>query len=164
MTDEGSGIQQLLVRLQDARFEFVVIGGVAAIAHGASTVTRDLDLAAPMTVENLARLLEALRPLHPRHAIRPDLGGLSEPPERLATYRLLMLSTDLGRIDVMREVPPLGAYSDLEVVELELVAKRMFKVLSLDQLIEVKSALTRPKDREVEAELRAIRDVLRGCG
>lgn len=162
MADLEPGIRRLLVSLQDAGFEFAVIGGVAAIAHGASTTTRDLDLAAPMTVANLARLLDALRPLHPRHAIRPDLGELTDSPERLATYRLLMLTTDLGRLDIIREVRPVGEYNDLETVEMELVEHRVFKVLALDQLIEVKGALSGPKDSAVEAELRAIRDVLRG--
>jgi hypothetical protein len=161
VADLDAGIQRLLARLQDAGFEFAVIGGVAAIAHGASTLTRDLDLAAPMTTENLARLLDALRPLHPRHVLRPDLGELVDPPERLATYRLLMLTTDLGRVDIIREVRPVGEYADLETVEMELVEHRVFKVLALDQLIDVKGALSRPKDRAVEAEPRAIRDVLR---
>ena len=79
----------------------------------------------------------------------------------MATDRLSMLTTDLGRVDIIREVRPVGEYADLETVEMELVEHRLFKVLALDQLIEVKGALSRPKDRTVEAELRAIRDVLR---
>ena len=35
-------------------------------------------------------------------------------------------------------------------------------VIELDPLIEIKAHLTRPKDKVVEAELRAIRDRLRG--
>ena len=69
----------------------------AAIAHGASTMTRDLDLAAPMTAENLARLLDALRPLHPRHVLRPDLGELVDPPERLAVEAELRAIRDVLR-------------------------------------------------------------------
>ena len=97
MADLDPGIQRLLARLQDAGFEFAVIGGVAAIAHGASTMTRDLDLAAPMTAKNLARLLDALRPLRPRHVLRPDLGELVDPPERLAVEAELRAIRDVLR-------------------------------------------------------------------
>jgi hypothetical protein len=80
VADVGPEIQRLLARLPDSGFEFVVVGGVAAIAHGASTLTRDLDVAAPMTTENLTRLLDVLRPLHPRFATRRDLGEISSHP------------------------------------------------------------------------------------
>jgi hypothetical protein len=46
------------------------------------------------------------------------------------------------------------------MVELSLVDARIVRVLSLDQLIEVKAHVRRPKDKIVEAELRAIRNRL----
>lgn len=149
---------QLLVLLYNAGVEFVVIGGVAAMCHGATTMTRDLDIAVPMTVENVGRLMDALRPYHPTHVTRPDLGVIQEPIERLITFRLLLISTDLGRLDVLKEVTPIGVASALETEVFELIAGKRFHVLSLDQLIEVKAALDRPKDRIVEMELRALRE------
>lgn len=47
---------RLLHALREAGVEFVVIGGVAALAHGALTPTRDVDIAAPLTEDNLRRL------------------------------------------------------------------------------------------------------------
>jgi hypothetical protein len=41
---------------------------------------------------------------------------------------------------------------------MELMPGRQVPVLSLDQLIEVKTHLRRPKDKFVETELRAIRE------
>lgn len=163
MSEVGSDVERLLILLQDAGSEFIVTGGVAAIAHGASTITQDRDVAAPMTPASLGRLLDALRPLHPRHAIQPDLGEIEEPPERLAGYRLLMLTTDPGRLDVVRDLRPIGCFEDLETAEMELVENRRLGVLSLDQLIEVKATLPRPQDHEVGAELRVIRELLRGA-
>lgn len=46
------------------------------------------------------------------------------------------------------------------MVELSLVDARVVSVLALDQRIEVKAHLRRPKDEIVEAELRAIRNRL----
>lgn len=150
--------EKLLVLLQDAGVRFVVIGGVAAISHGAATLTRDLDVAAPLTPDNVERLMTALRPYHPTHVTRPDLGEINEPIERLCEFRLLLIDTDLGRLDVLGEVQPLGPAESLVTVEMELVEGKRFQVLSLDQLIEVKSFVGRPKDRIVEMELRAIRE------
>jgi hypothetical protein len=83
---------------------------------------------------------------------------IQEPIERLITFRLLLISTDLGRLDVLKEVTPIGVASALETEVFELIAGKRFHVLSLDQLIEVKAALDRPKDRIVEMELRALRE------
>ena len=157
----AADIGALLAALQDANVEFCVIGGVAAVAHGATTPTRDLDVAAPMTVENLTRLFAALAPHRPMHATRRDLGVIRDPPDAFARFRLLLLETDLGRLDVLRRVEPLGEFEALRSTLMELTEGRVVPVLELDQLIEVKAFLTRPKDKIVEAELRAIRDRLR---
>ena len=153
----GQRTEELLVLLQDAGFEFTVVGGVAAIAHGATRSTRDLDVVAPFTAVNLGRLVEALRDHHAKHFTRPDLGVITQTPEELAGHRLLLLDSDLGRLDVLREVRPIGRYEKLDVVEMELVKGRRFGVISLDLLIEIKASLNRPQDKDVERDLRAIR-------
>lgn len=56
----------LVRRLVDAQFEFVLVGGFAGVAHGASRMTRDVDVCASFDAPNLARLLEALNGLNPR--------------------------------------------------------------------------------------------------
>jgi predicted nucleotidyltransferase len=152
----------LLQRLLAAGFEFVIVGGVAAAVHGSARNTDDLDIAAVFTADNMARLLTALRPLHPRNATRPDLGELDATPEQLARYRNLYLVTDSGRLDVLGEVPPLASVA--EVVDaaepLEFLGATC-KVISLDHLITIKESVGRPKDLLVVAELKAIRDRLR---
>jgi len=58
--------------LAEAGVEHLVIGGVAAVAHGSATFTRDLDVLIPFEPENLARLLLALKPHAPRFALDPQ--------------------------------------------------------------------------------------------
>ena len=147
----------LLERLTDAEVEFCIVGGVAAVLHGATRMTVDLDIAAPFDAPNIQRLLSALADLDPRHATRPDLRVSDEPLEHLLTFRMLLLETDLGRLDILREVTPLGTYAALHTVELD-VGTRRCKVLSLTDLITVKRSLTRPQDAEVAFQLEAIRD------
>lgn len=67
---------ELLRLLNTHAIEHVVVGGVAAIAWGASELTRDLDIVIPYDVEHISRLLEALMPLHPKHA-RARISGSS---------------------------------------------------------------------------------------
>jgi hypothetical protein len=157
----NADIRGLLTALQNANVQFCVIGGVAAIAHGALTPTHDLDIAAPMTVDNLARLLTALAPHRPKHATRPDLGVITASAEELTRFRLLLLDTDLGRLDVLKHVEPIGEFEQLRSSPMPIVGEQSVAVIDLDQLIEIKAHLRRPKDKIVEVELRAIRDRLR---
>jgi hypothetical protein len=121
--------QRLLQVLTDGDVVFAVIGGVAALLHGASQMTVDLDVAAPFDETNLGRLRAALAPFSPMHATRPDLSVLDESMERLLQFRLLLIETKLGRL-----------------------------VLARDDLIRVKRTVARPKDILVALELEAARE------
>lgn len=146
---------RILALLHDAELPFVVVGGVAANAHGAVRQTQDLDVVMPMTPEVLDRLLDVLRPFHPRHALRRDLGPISQDGEVLSTFRMLLIETDLGRLDVISEIPPIGRYDDLATITLRL-SGRDVRFVTLEQLIEIKAAAGRPKDILAVEELRAI--------
>jgi hypothetical protein len=150
--------EAILRILLDAGVDFVLIGGVAAIAHGASTATRDVHIALPMDLDNLRRLLEALRPLDAVHFTRPDIPLHRHEPEQLARFRVLLLQTRLGRLDVLAEVDTLGAAADLPRVDLPVLSDRMVPVLARDALIQVKRHLGRPKDLLVVSELEALED------
>jgi hypothetical protein len=55
----------LIAKLTDSGFEFVLIGGCAAVTHGSAQVTRDLDICAVLTgadVERLRRVLAGRNP------------------------------------------------------------------------------------------------------
>ena len=51
---------QLLRLLTGAGVEFVVVGGTAAVLHGASMATYDLDVLMPFTPDDCARLLQGV--------------------------------------------------------------------------------------------------------
>lgn len=151
----------LIELLLAAGVEFAVIGGVAAILHGSARMTLDLDVIAPFTPDNLQRLLEALRPHDPRHVTRPDLSILDDPLEHLQRFRMLLISTDLGRLDVLAHVGPFGGYADVPTTEAEVLGHRC-RVIELDALIEVKRLAGRRKDIEAVLELEALRERQRG--
>jgi hypothetical protein len=51
-------LSELLRRLIVSDVEFVLVGGFAAVAHGVTLVTRDLDICCRFTEINLMRIHE----------------------------------------------------------------------------------------------------------
>ncbi|MFT3839515.1 MAG: hypothetical protein QM723_21205 [Myxococcaceae bacterium] len=147
--------------MTDAKLDFIVVGGVAATLHGVAEPTRDLDVCIRLTDDSWTRVAQVIAPLQPRYALTPDLRPIVATPEELRQYRNLYVLTDLGRIDFLSEVPPIGDIDKVagRAVEMQLDEKRI-RVISVDDLLKVKEHVRRPKDLEVAAELRAIRDAL----
>jgi ribosomal protein L34 len=65
-------LNRLIERLCDAGVDFVIVGGFAGMLHGSSLVTRDLDVCAVLSAENIAKLRAALGDLHPTHRLTPQ--------------------------------------------------------------------------------------------
>ena len=155
MTD----FEGLLRALTSAGVEFVLIGGVAARAHGSARLTQDLDIVYWRTPENIDRLATALAPIAPY--LRGAPAGL---PFRLDAATLtrglnFTLTTTLGDLDLFGEVTGAGGYEELvgDTAELTLFGMRC-RCLSLERLIAVKRAVGRPRDLEVIAELEALKE------
>ena len=148
----------LVRRLVDAGVEFALVGGFAAVAHGASRPTRDIDICCPVTEQNLAALLLALRGLNPCFRSTPARPRLPGSVEELKGFKRLYLDTDLGELDVLDEIAGVGGFEAVRAhsVQLELWDRRVW-VLDLDALIAAKRALGREKDREALRELELLR-------
>jgi len=54
---------EILKVLSEHKVDFIVVGGVCAVLHGAPVTTFDLDLVHSRSSDNLARLLSALKEL-----------------------------------------------------------------------------------------------------
>ena len=143
--------------LADHEVEYVLVGGLAATAHGASIVTMDTDICFRQTPENCERLARSLEPLGAeifptRQVLIPITGEL------LRTHRIVNLRTRAGRLDVMASVPGLGSFEEiLPGVMMIAIGDLQIPILNLDQLIQAKSVLDQPKDREHLDQLLAIR-------
>jgi len=153
MTD----FRKLLETLGQAGVEFIVVGGVAAAAHGSVRLTADLDIVYRRTPENLLRLVEALRPYNPYLRGAPPGLPFRWEAETLRRGLNFTLTTMLGDIDLLGEITGGGAYEDLEPHANVLTPYGFAcRFLGLEKLIEVKRAAGRPRDLEVIAELEAI--------
>ena len=147
-----------IVRLfSSSRIECLIVGGLAATIHGSARLTQDVDFVYARTGANIDRLVDALRPHapYPRDA-PPDL-----PFEwsRATVERGLnfTLTTAIGDIDLLGEIPGGGGYEALLPfsLDIELFGCRC-RCLNLPALIRAKRAAGRPKDLETLAELEAL--------
>ncbi len=153
---------ELLRVLTNAGVEFVVVGGVAANLHGSAQTTKDFDVVAPLTVDNCTKILAALQPHSPRFYQTPGKPRVDRSAEDLAHFKNLYLMTDLGLIDFLGSLPPVGTYETVASRALTVTLLGIeCRVVSLDDLIAVKQHVARPKDKAVEIELKAIRERLK---
>ena len=152
-------LNAMLARLVAGGVEFVLVGGYAAVAHGASLMTRDVDICCRFSKENLIRLRDALAETHPRHRMTSDRQPLELTDDLCARLNNLYLETDLCVLDCLGEVAGIGDYEAVlkNSLEVELPAGK-FRMLDLDGLIRAKEAMGRPHDRLTVIQLRAIKE------
>jgi hypothetical protein len=143
--------------LSEARVEFIIVGGLAAQAHGSSRVTQDVDVIYRRTPENMQRLITALAPHAPYLRGAPPGLPFRFDRETIARGLNFTLTTRLGDLDLLGEMLGGGTYEQVEphTVALTVFGRRML-VLNLAALIRAKRAAGRPKDIEALAELEAL--------
>ena len=150
--------QTLLDRLAEAEVAYVVVGGMAAVLHGADIVTIDLDVCYEPAADNRRRLVAALEPLEPYpRGWEPGLPFAWD-ARALTDTPFLTLTTSAGAIDLLVDVPGIGEYQAVRAASDAFdVASHAVRVLSLDALINAKRATARPKDLVVLPVLEALR-------
>lgn len=154
MADELGGIVGVLA---DSGVEVILIGGLAAQAHGSARLTQDADFVYSRSDANIARLAEALAPFSAY--LRGAPPGLPFRFDEATIRRGLnfTLTTTIGDVDFLGEVVGGGGYEELFPHSVELIVfGRTIRVIDLPALIRVKRAAGRPKDLDAVAELEAL--------
>ena len=104
-------VDRLLTTLDRHEVDFVLVGGVAAIAYGARRPTADLDCVARRTSGNFDRLAAALRSLNARLRVHglTDEEAAQLPTridkETLGRMEISTWRTDAGDFDVPTALP-----------------------------------------------------------
>ena len=144
---------------------YVLIGGLAAVTHGAPLVTRDVDVCHDVDRENLGRLAHALREVNA--ALRgadPRLPFILD-ALTLVNGDAFTFTTEIGAIDILATPAGTSGYEDLlrTADEFDLFGHHVM-VASIDDLIRMKRAAGRTKDLLAVEELGALRDELDRLG
>lgn len=141
--------RRIFEALQRHQVDYVVIGGLATIAHGHTRNTRDVDIVAARDPLNLARLAGALRDLGARlsgvdaHLLDIDVYD----PATLGSGANFTLETDAGGLDLFSEVPGAPPYELLRERALLIdLVDLLIRVAGRDDLIRMKQASGRPQD------------------
>lgn len=149
---------RLFGRLGDGRVDYVVVGGVAAQAHGSSQFTGDLDICYSADEANLERLGRTLLDLGARlRGVAEDVPFVPD-GRTLRRTQILTLDTSDGPLDLLVDPSGSPGYAALSERALRVEwAGTTIKVASLDDLIAMKRAAGRPKDLLAVEELEAIK-------
>jgi transcriptional regulator with XRE-family HTH domain len=155
----------LLHVLDRKEVDFVVIGGVAGIAHGSVYPTDDLDLAYARGRRNLERLAGALRDLGARPPDAPADRPFRVDAQALEGGMDFTFIGDGGRIDLFGRVGGAEGYTRLRVAaEVRDIGGVMVPVAPLDRLIGMKRRQDGPRDEAMLDEYVAIDRRRRGRG
>jgi hypothetical protein len=158
--------QALLGLLAERGVDFVVIGGIAAAIQGGSRNTFDLDVCPdqdPVNLDALGRALvgidAVLRGVEEDVPFVPDARALSQ-------VQVLTLDTAYGPLDVLMRPDGSPPYAELRARATRIdLDGRPVLVASVDDLIDMKAAAGRDKDKldldELEEIKRQLRDVRR---
>lgn len=144
---------QILKTLLDADVRFVVIGGLASQVHGSPSLTGDVDICFALDRDNLDRLSDALVSLA---AVRRGIVEAVQAPLDRRSLRagdVFTLSTRFGDLDLLAHPDP---QLDFETLQSRSIAAEILgvqvRVAGLDDLMAMKRAAGRPKDR-IELEI-----------
>jgi len=151
-------LEALIEALIAGGVELIVVGGAAAVIHGAPTTTQDLDIVPRQHPGDVTRLLDVLRGLGARfRPVRPD-RDIEPTEEHLSGTGQLNLITSLGPLDILLRLHDARGYDELLAHSQEIVDHSLrFRVIDLDTLIEIKRSTGRAKDALVLPLLLAIR-------
>jgi hypothetical protein len=152
----GASSPKVVMTKPDTTLRWVV-GGVAAAIQGSARLANDLDICYDPSPDNLDALVQLLRGWHaylrevePGLPFTLDLRALRATP-------VMTLTTDLGDLDLLDQIPGVGSYADVlaasEPVRIDAIK---FRALKLPALISAKKATGRARDREHVIELEAL--------
>lgn len=164
--DTNSGNQSItdlsaiIEGLGKAGVEFVLVGGLAAVAQGAPVTTMDVDIVHKRSSENLSRLFRFLKSIDAIYR-RPDDKIIVPKEEDFSGHALF--STRLGPLDVLAFIEGNRGYEDLlkDTVEIDFRGYTI-RVLDIRTIIGLKKHSRDPKDKQrlpvLEETLRQLDD------
>ncbi len=155
MTHFEEALRQLLAK----EIRFVLVGGLAAVVHGSSYITNDLDICYERTPENIRRVVSFLTSIHAKLRGAPDDLPFILDEKTFSLGMNFTFKTDLGDLDLLGEMAGVGTFKETFRLSepLDFLGMKM-SVLSLEGLVKAKKSAGRPKDLAHLKELEAIRE------
>ena len=138
---------EILKILSKHEADFIVVGGVCAVLHGAPVTTFDLDIVHSRSRENVTRLMSALEELEAYYRERKD-KRITPKQAHLTSQGRHLLITRSGPLDLLGTIGSGHTYNDLLTRTVELkVSNLKVRILGLQTLIKVKKETITEKDK-----------------
>jgi len=152
---------RLLRALLDGEVDFVVIGGLAAQAHGSPLITEDLDICFDLDHANLERLARVLDQVVAIRRGMPDGVRVPIDARALRAGDVFTLRTMFGDLDLLARPDPGLDYRQLRsrATRFEFQGLTVW-IADLGDVIAMKRAAGRPKDLLAIEHLGALREEL----
>ncbi|MEX2212135.1 MAG: hypothetical protein WD689_10285 [Gaiellaceae bacterium] len=153
----------MLAVLERHGVDFVVIGAAAAIAQGSPLPTYDLDVTPARDQANIERLVEALRELEAKLRTPTEPVAFPLDAKMLAGGDAWTLATSSGSLDLVFVPAGTTGYDDLrrDALAVDIGAAEPVLVASLRDVIRMKEASNREKDRAQLPALRRTLEIIR---
>lgn len=150
-------LRPLLELLDRHAVDFIVVGGLAGIIHGSSYPTYDLDVLYARDDRNLERMASALSEIHATlRGAPPDLPFQLD-ARTLQAGSNFTFESDLGHFDILGHADGMRDYETMRDASVgEELWGVSVRVASVDDLIRMKRAAGRPKDKSMVEELTAL--------
>ena len=159
MSDTSFDPLHALRTLVDHGVRFVLIGGFAGALRGSPVITGDLDICYARDGANLEALASALRALEARLRGAPHDVPFELDAPTLKAGDHFTFATSVGALDCLGTPSGTSGFDDLDAAATtEDIDGLSIRVASIEDLIRMKRAAGRPKDRIALEWLTALRD------
>ncbi|MEO6462506.1 MAG: nucleotidyl transferase AbiEii/AbiGii toxin family protein [Candidatus Eisenbacteria bacterium] len=162
---ERRSVESLVRALNEAGVRYLIVGGLAVVAHGHARFTGDVDLVLDLDAGNLGRAVDAFESLHyrPRAPVPfRDFADASKRAEWLSTKGLTVFSASspehsATEIDLFVETPFDFAEVYARAVRFEVAPGVEAPFVPVDDLIAMKRRAGRPIDLDDARVLEALK-------
>jgi hypothetical protein len=157
-------VRTILRALNDADVRYLIVGGLAVVAHGYLRFTQDIDLVIELERENVLRAMNAFtgigyRPLVPVEATQfadETLRQQWRDEKGMIVFQLFNPHRESTRVDIFIREPFLFA-QEFETAKWHTWGELRAPVLRIEALIAMKEGAGRPQD---VADAALLRDIL----
>ena len=146
-------VETILRALNDAEVRYLIVGGLAVVAHGYVRATVDIDIVLQLEESNALRAMKALTAIGYRPLVPVDAEAFADEKTRkmwqeekhMIVFQLRNPDRDSTRLDIFVE-EPFSFPEELAQAKWENVAGIRAPVLRLERLLEMKRESGRPQD------------------
>ena len=163
---ERRSVEAIFGALNGCGARYLVVGGLAVVAHGYVRLTADIDLVLDPDRKALRRAIAALSALGYRPRAPVEFAEFADPAQRrqwarekgLTVFSVFSPGHRATEIDLFLEVPFDFERAYARAARFHLADGVDGTFVGLDDLIEMKRAAARPQDLDDVESLRSLRD------